>query len=116
MTVWGKNRTRPHLATSSVRTELEDAAFTEQVLAIVRRTRRPTDCRDIAELHTGSMRLTIAEAHRLVKETPGSLHLMVASERVNVVAADDGSTRYVRTMATDSGDDPLLDLPESADR
>jgi hypothetical protein len=92
-----------------------ETPFTEQVLAVVRAGPAPRDCRDIAELRTGSLRMTPLEAYRLVVETPGSLHIRVGNRRVNLLPARCGAVLYVRTLASDSPSDPLLDLPEAAD-
>jgi len=69
----------------------------------------------VRELATGSSRLAPCEAHRLLVEQPGALYVEVDGARVDLVPARAGAVLYVRALAKDSPDDPLLDLPEAAD-
>jgi len=93
-----------------------DQFFAERVLAVVHSVARPRDCRDVRELATGSSRLAPREAHQLLVEQPGALYLEVDGARIALVPARAGAVLYVRALAKDSPDDPLLDLPEAADR
>jgi hypothetical protein len=91
------------------------SSFAEAVLAVVRAKAAPRDCRDLAEVRTGTMRLTLAEAYRLLVEQPGALYVRLGNQQLDLLPAQTGAAKYVRVLPMDSPEDPLLTLPEAAD-
>lgn len=91
-----------------------------EVVAADRTTEEPVeDCREIDVLGyrvAGSVReKDVATAAIMIENGRTNMHILVNGEEVSLRPAGEGANRYVRTIDSDSPDDPLLSLPSIAE-
>ncbi len=86
----------------------------QQVLYIITGDRsRYNDCRCLAKLRTATRTYTSQEAYKLVKVRPRTLYIEVNGSRLYLLPASCNGLNYVRTAATDTTEDRLLQVPEA---
>ncbi len=85
----------------------------ERVTCIVRgESHLYSDCRCITQIRTDAATYSRLEAHNKVKNSPGSIYTEAGGSRANLIPAERGGLKYVRTAPNDTKDDNLLKVQD----